>query len=150
MISIRYYNSQGVVMHEALLYEKLPGSRVRCKTCQWYCAINDNQYGVCRMYHNQGGTLFNMNYAQASSMAADPIEKKPLFHFHRGRHTAGNDDPKRSCFVSLLFERGQHGFQCGVTDRDKKMYTSVFYLLEHVFRIITPAARQDNSTTKPQ
>jgi pyruvate formate lyase activating enzyme len=33
------------------------------------------------MYRNQGGILYNMNYAQASSVAADPIEKKPLFHF---------------------------------------------------------------------
>jgi len=33
------------------------------------------------MYHNKDGILYNMNYAQASSVAADPIEKKPLFHF---------------------------------------------------------------------
>jgi len=33
------------------------------------------------MYRNEGGILYNMNYGQASSIAADPIEKKPLFHF---------------------------------------------------------------------
>jgi len=33
------------------------------------------------MYHNQEGTLYSMNYAKASSVAVDPIEKKPLFHF---------------------------------------------------------------------
>ncbi len=68
-------------MREALLYNKLPGSRVRCNTCQWRCVINPDKSGVCRMYRNQGGTLYNMNYAQASSVAADPVEKKPLFHF---------------------------------------------------------------------
>jgi len=71
-------------MHEAMLYEKLPGSRVRCNTCQWHCTIGPGKFGVCRMYHNRDGTLYNMNYAKASSVAADPIEKKPLFHFFPG------------------------------------------------------------------
>ena len=71
-------------MHEAMLYEKLPDSRVRCHTCQWYCTIAPNKFGVCRMYQNRDGLLYNMNYAQASSVAADPIEKKPLFHFFPG------------------------------------------------------------------
>lgn len=71
-------------MREAMLYEKLPGSRVRCGTCQWRCRINPGKYGVCGMYQNQGGTLFNLNYARVSSAAADPIEKKPLFHFYPG------------------------------------------------------------------
>jgi pyruvate formate lyase activating enzyme len=71
-------------MHEAVLYEKLPGSRVGCHTCQWRCRINPGKYGVCGMYQNQGGILFNLNYARVSSAAADPIEKKPLFHFYPG------------------------------------------------------------------
>jgi len=36
------------------------------------------------MYRNRDGALYNMNYAQVSSVAADPIEKKPLFHFFPG------------------------------------------------------------------
>jgi pyruvate formate lyase activating enzyme len=36
------------------------------------------------MYQNQEGTLYNLNYARVSSVAADPIEKKPLFHFYPG------------------------------------------------------------------
>jgi pyruvate formate lyase activating enzyme len=36
------------------------------------------------MYQNQSGTLFNLNYGRVSSLAADPIEKKPLFHFYPG------------------------------------------------------------------
>jgi len=68
-------------MQEALLYEKLPASVVRCHTCQWHCRINPDKYGVCGMYRNRGGTLYNLNYARISSLAADPVEKKPLFHF---------------------------------------------------------------------
>ncbi|MBI4282867.1 MAG: AmmeMemoRadiSam system radical SAM enzyme [Chloroflexi bacterium] len=71
-------------MREALLYEKLPNSRVQCHICQWRCKIGPDKFGVCGMYQNQSGTLFNLNYAIVSSVAADPVEKKPLFHFFPG------------------------------------------------------------------
>jgi pyruvate formate lyase activating enzyme len=71
-------------MREALLYEKLPDSRVRCHTCQWNCKMGVGKYGACGMYRNVAGVLEDLNYALASSVAADPIEKKPLFHFHPG------------------------------------------------------------------
>ena len=71
-------------MREALLYEKMPNSRVRCHTCQWRCRIGPEKFGVCGMYQNKDGTLYNLNYAVVSSVAADPIEKKPLFHFFPG------------------------------------------------------------------
>ena len=71
-------------MHEALLSEKLSGSIVRCNICQWHCVIHPEKTGVCGMYQNLRGVLFNLNYALASSVAVDPIEKKPLFHFHPG------------------------------------------------------------------
>ena len=72
------------MMREAMLYEKLPDSRVQCHTCQWHCRIGPKKYGVCGMYRNVGGVLYNTNYARVSSVAADPIEKKPLFHFFPG------------------------------------------------------------------
>jgi pyruvate formate lyase activating enzyme len=71
-------------MPEAMLYQKLPDSRVQCNICQWRCTINPEKSGVCRMYRNRHGVLYNLNYARASSLAADPIEKKPLFHFYPG------------------------------------------------------------------
>ena len=69
---------------EAILYEKLAGGRVRCNVCQWRCLINPGKLGVCRMRINRDGILYAMNYAEVSSVAADPIEKKPLFHFFPG------------------------------------------------------------------
>lgn len=71
-------------MREALLYEKLEEDSVRCQTCQWRCRIMTGKLGVCRVYRNDDGVLNNLNYAMASSVAVDPIEKKPLFHFHPG------------------------------------------------------------------
>src|SRR3990172_6010447 len=72
------------VRHEALLYEKLPDSRVQCHTCQWGCKIAPDKFGVCGMYQNKDGVLDALNYALVSSMAIDPIEKKPLFHLYPG------------------------------------------------------------------
>ena len=67
--------------YQARLYESLPGSRVRCNVCQWRCVISTGKTGVCKMYQNRDGILYSLNYALASSVAVDPIEKKPLFHF---------------------------------------------------------------------
>lgn len=71
-------------MREAMLYEKLRGQQVRCHVCQWRCVINPGKSGVCRVRHNYEGTLQVLNYARVSSVAVDPIEKKPLFHFFPG------------------------------------------------------------------
>lgn len=69
-------------MHEARLYDKLPDAYVCCHICQWRCRIAPEKTGVCQRYKNQDGTLYSLNYALVSSMAADPVEKKPLYHFH--------------------------------------------------------------------
>ncbi|MCL0075961.1 AmmeMemoRadiSam system radical SAM enzyme [Dehalococcoidia bacterium] len=69
-------------MHEAMLYERLPGGAVRCHVCEWRCVINSGKIGLCRMRRNLEGTLEVLNYGQVSSIGIDPIEKKPLFHFH--------------------------------------------------------------------
>jgi len=71
-------------MREVYIYDKLPGSRVKCNICQWRCSINPGRLGVCRMRRNIDGVLYALNYAQVSSIAVDPIEKKPLFHFFPG------------------------------------------------------------------
>ncbi len=67
---------------EAILYDKLPGGAVRCRVCQWECRISNGKSGVCRTRINEAGTLSTLIYGSASSVAVDPIEKKPLFHFH--------------------------------------------------------------------
>lgn len=67
-----------------MLYQKLPGRRVRCNICQRRCLIDPGRMGVCQMRLNRDGVLYNMNYGAISSLAVDPIEKKPLFHFFPG------------------------------------------------------------------
>ncbi len=71
-------------LKEAMLYERLAGSQTRCHVCQWRCRIGPGKMGLCRMRQNRDGVLHVLNYAQVSSAAVDPIEKKPLFHFFPG------------------------------------------------------------------
>ncbi len=69
-------------MREAMLYEELADSAVRCHVCQWRCVIRPQKFGLCQVRQNIDGVLHILNYAEVSSVAVDPIEKKPLFHFH--------------------------------------------------------------------
>lgn len=71
-------------MPEAVLFEEIPGSRVRCNVCQWHCIIGPDKYGICQSRKNVNGKMELLNYAKVSSINADPIEKKPLFHFFPG------------------------------------------------------------------
>ena len=61
-------------MHEAMLYEKLSNSRVRCNTCQWRCTISQGKSGVCKMYRNNDGALYNMNYASFDDIPDEMLE----------------------------------------------------------------------------
>jgi pyruvate formate lyase activating enzyme len=74
-------------MHEAVLYDKLPANRVRCRLCARLCEIRDGQRGVCGVRENRGGTLLTLVYGRAVAVHVDPVEKKPLFHFQPGSRT---------------------------------------------------------------
>ncbi|MGK7878319.1 MAG: AmmeMemoRadiSam system radical SAM enzyme [Xenococcaceae cyanobacterium] len=71
-------------MKEAMLYERLPDSRVRCNLCAHCCLIADGKKGICQVRENQGGTLYTLVYGRTISQNVDPVEKKPLFHFYPG------------------------------------------------------------------
>ncbi|HWP97398.1 MAG TPA: AmmeMemoRadiSam system radical SAM enzyme [Syntrophomonadaceae bacterium] len=70
---------------KALFYETLEEGRVRCLLCPHRCKLRDGQTGICRVRINQGGELYTLNYGEVVSIALDPIEKKPLYHFCPGR-----------------------------------------------------------------
>ena len=74
----------GCVMKEALFYEKLDNSKVRCLLCPHECVLPHAGTGVCRARRNTDGSLYSLNYSCVTSVALDPIEKKPLYHFRPG------------------------------------------------------------------
>ncbi len=67
---------------EAMFYKKLDGIMVKCNLCSHNCKIADSKRGLCGVRENRGGTLYTLVYGRVVAMAIDPIEKKPLFHFH--------------------------------------------------------------------
>lgn len=71
-------------MKEAMFFEKIGNSRVKCHLCRHYCIINEGMKGICRVRENHGGTLYSLVYRKLISENIDPIEKKPFFHFYPG------------------------------------------------------------------
>ena len=69
---------------EALYYEKLREKKVRCLLCPRKCIIKEGDVGNCRVRININGILYSLVYGKPCSVAIDPIEKKPLFHFLPG------------------------------------------------------------------
>ena len=71
-------------MREAMYWEPMENDRVRCRLCPLNCIIDEGQRGSCKVRKNIGGKLYTLNYGKVSAIAADPVEKKPLFHFWPG------------------------------------------------------------------
>ncbi|MFH1149017.1 MAG: AmmeMemoRadiSam system radical SAM enzyme [Actinomycetota bacterium] len=71
-------------MKEAAFYEKLENDRVACHLCPQECRINPDKKGFCRVRTNRQGTLYSDVYERILATNLDPVEKKPLYHFHPG------------------------------------------------------------------
>jgi pyruvate formate lyase activating enzyme len=71
-------------MKEALFYHKGKDKEVNCSLCHHRCAIKDGNKGICGVRENRDGVLYSLVYGKSISESVDPIEKKPLFHFHPG------------------------------------------------------------------
>ncbi len=71
-------------MMECRYYQKLDDGRAECLLCPHHCNISEGRTGICRSRRNEGGVLLSEVYGRPCSLAIDPIEKKPLYHFHPG------------------------------------------------------------------
>ncbi len=58
--------------------------KVRCKLCPRECLIAEGKSGLCGIRENREGTLYASYYGEVVSIALDPMEKKPLYHFYPG------------------------------------------------------------------
>lgn len=72
-------------MKEATYYEKLGDGAVHCSLCPQDCRINEGKKGFCRVRSNRGGSLVTEVYERVLATSLDPVEKKPLYHFHPGK-----------------------------------------------------------------
>lgn len=57
---------------------------MRCETCFHHCELGPGQSGLCRVRCNEAGQIVDAGYGLVTSMALDPIEKKPLRDFYPG------------------------------------------------------------------
>lgn len=71
-------------LHPALYWEREKEGKVRCVLCPFRCLLGEGKVGICRGKQNIEGKLYAINYARTTSMNIDPMEKKPLYHFHPG------------------------------------------------------------------
>lgn len=69
---------------EALLWKKLNDKTIQCNVCHNRCVLKDGEVARCLSRCNENGEMKLMTYGVISSLAVDPIEKKPLYHFHSG------------------------------------------------------------------
>jgi pyruvate formate lyase activating enzyme len=78
--------SKNPCIREACLYEELSNKKVRCGVCERRCVIPNEERGFCKTRENIDGKLYTLIYGDISSISANPIEKKPLFHFWPGSY----------------------------------------------------------------
>src|SRR3989338_5604479 len=72
-------------MKEALFYKKLGNGIVQCQLCPHFCTLKNGERGKCGVRENKNGKLFSLVYGKPCSLALDPIEKKPFYHFMPGQ-----------------------------------------------------------------
>ena len=57
---------------------------MRCQACFHHCELAPGQKGYCLARENKDGKIIASNYGLVTSLALDPIEKKPLAYFYPG------------------------------------------------------------------
>ncbi len=70
--------------HPASWWHALPDGRIQCDLCPRDCKLHDGQRGHCFVRAREGEQMVLTTYGRSSGFCIDPIEKKPLNHFHPG------------------------------------------------------------------
>ncbi|MCG2711053.1 MAG: AmmeMemoRadiSam system radical SAM enzyme [Candidatus Omnitrophica bacterium] len=86
---------------EASYYQKKKSGKVQCLLCPKNCIIACGEAANCRARKNIDGTLYSLVYGKTTGLAVDPIEKKPLYHFHPGEFILSLGT--RGCNLACVF-----------------------------------------------
>ncbi len=65
-------------------WEPAPSGAARCVLCPHRCLVKPGASGRCRARENRDGVLYAATWGIASSLALDPVEKKPFARWHPG------------------------------------------------------------------
>ncbi len=72
------------MIKDAAYFSSLGNGAVLCELCPADCRLREGAVGICGARLNQSGRLVTNNYGELVTLAVDPIEKKPLYHFYPG------------------------------------------------------------------
>lgn len=72
-----------VELKDSPLFHPYPNGDIQCLCCQHKCVIQPGKLGKCRVRANIDGKPYSPTWGQYT-VAIDPIEKKPLYHFLPG------------------------------------------------------------------
>ena len=105
-------------LKKAVLWEPVEGKNVHCSLCHWKCMIADGKLGRCHVRQNIDGVLYSLNYDKLCAANADPIEKKPLFHFQPGSKSFSIATPgcNFQCVFCQNWQISQMPYQQNVLD----------------------------------
>lgn len=56
-----------------------------CPVCPHHCALSEGQTGRCRARVNRNGDIISLSYGRVTSIALDPVEKKPFARWQPGK-----------------------------------------------------------------
>jgi len=74
-------------MREGEYFLSLGEGRIQCRLCSHACVLGEGEAGECRARMNVTGKMRLPFYGAISSIAIDPVEKKPLRQFLPGTKT---------------------------------------------------------------
>ena len=82
-----------------------------CDLCPRHCRLSPGRLGACRARQNMGGHIVPRNYGKLTSLALDPVEKKPLARFMPGSYvlSVGSYGCNLACPFCQNFEISQAG-----------------------------------------
>ena len=66
------------------MWQKKQGNFTVCLLCPHNCRLSEGSAGLCRARKAHNGNIIPLFYGQITALHIDPMEKKPLYHFHPG------------------------------------------------------------------
>lgn len=111
-----------------LFYDRLE-DKIRCRVCPHNCLIDEGKYGICRVRTVKNGEPVAINYGEVTSLAVDPIEKKPLYHFKPSKNilSIGSFGCNMTCSFCQNYEISQR--------RPTTQFTSIEKLISIIPKI---------------
>jgi len=99
---------------KASYYKEIGEKKVQCLLCPQNCIMGENKTGLCKVRKNINGDLYAENYGVVAARNIDPIEKKPLYHYHPGENIVSIGTV--GCNMHCLFCQNCEISQVGISE----------------------------------